>query len=580
MKKYKDNIISAILATIMSLFIWHNFKVSGNNVIFTLIFIVLLCFFKNNINKLYDKKNKRKNIVVSTISIIFSIVEIVCVSINKDFTLNNVFDKWLLLNFIGYFITAYSIISIIYSRIESYNINNHNIDNKYIKSEKSLIIGCALLIFVAWIPYFIAYYPGIISSDSYSQIQQVLGDIALNNHHPIFHTAIIGIFINIGLMIFNNINIAVALYTLFQMIVLSILYSYVIRFLRKNKVPLYVRILVLLYYMLYPINSTYSVIMWKDILFSGIFPIFTIYCIKLVFNTDEFLHSKKNIILFIIVSLLTIYSRHNGYYVAVITFFVFLIVMRKYWKKLLLIFVSIIVLNIGINYCLYNIIKVNKGSIAEAMSIPLQQIARTIKNNNDIDNETKARVNNFFIEENIWEKYQPTSSDSVKFKLNSKYFEDNKIEFVKLWIKLFIKHPKDYIEATISNSYGYYYIEANNSVLGIYNNIENKYNIKLNPTEDNKSYKTFIKLVEEKNLPVISIMFSIGTAFWVTIILLGYKIYKKKYKYILVYLPILILWLTCVASPVYNELRYAYPLFTTLPIFICLNYMKNKEKLE
>lgn len=583
MKKYRDNIISIILSIIMVMFIWHNFKVSGNNIVFTFIFAILLYFFKTNIKRIYNVNNKRKTRTIVCISLLFSIIEIICISINKDYTLNNVINKWLILDFCGYFITAFTIISIIFDRFENYKYEgNKNEINHYkiLKNEKFLIIICALLMFVAWMPYFVTYYPGIVSSDSYSQIQQVLGDIPLNNHHPIFHTGIIGIFINVGLNIFNNINTAIALYTLFQMIVLSILYSFVIKYLRKNNVPFYIRVLVLLYYMFYPINATYSVIMWKDILFSAIFPIFIIYCIRLVFNTETFLKSKKNIFLLIIISLLMIYARHNGYYVAIITFIALIIVMRKYWKKLIPILACIIILNTGINYFIYNIINVKKGSIAEAMSVPLQQIARTIKNNNDIDEDVKIRFNNFFIEENIWEKYQPISSDAVKFKLNSKYFEDNKVEFAKIWIKLFIKHPKDYIEATLSNSYGYYYIEANNSVLGIYDNIDNNYNINLNPKEDNGFYKLFISLVEGKKLPVVSILFSIGTGFWIIIVLLGYKIYKKQYKFILIYLPILILWLTCVASPVYNELRYAYPIFTTLPIFICLNYVKDKEKME
>ena len=71
-------------------------------------------------------------------------------------------------------------------------------------------------------------------------------------------------------------------------------------------------------------------------------------------------------------------------------------------------------------------------------------------------------------------------------------------------------------------------------------------------------------------------LFSVGFIFWVIIVCLGYKIYKKEYKYILVYLPIGILWLTLIASPVFCEFRYAYPLFTTLPLLISLNFTKKE----
>ena len=76
-----------------------------------------------------------------------------------------------------------------------------------LKNDALVTLFCIGIIFISWIPYFIIYYPGIISPDSYSQIQQVFGDLALNDHHPILHTAIIGFFVRIGVMIFKNINI-------------------------------------------------------------------------------------------------------------------------------------------------------------------------------------------------------------------------------------------------------------------------------------------------------------------------------------------------------------------------------------
>ena len=67
--------------------------------------------------------------------------------------------------------------------------------------------------------------------------------------------------------------------------------------------------------------------------------------------------------------------------------------------------------------------------------------------------------------ENVWEDYNPILSDPVKFNFNNEYFSENKSEFISIWLKLFVKYPKDYIEAFISNSYGYYYPEVRNSVV-------------------------------------------------------------------------------------------------------------------
>ena len=85
---------------------------------------------------------------------------------------------------------------------------------------------------------------------------------------------------------------------------------------------------------------------------------------------------------------------------------------------------------------------------------------------------------------------------------------------------MFITYPKDYIEAVIANSYGYYYPEAENSVLGIYN-VDNKHEIIQKPEENNKVYEVFVKIVQKRNIPIISMMFSIGFEFWIILTCLG-----------------------------------------------------------
>ena len=86
-------------------------------------------------------------------------------------------------------------------------------------------------------------------------------------------------------------------------------------------------------------------------------------------------------------------------------------------------------------------------------------------------------------------------------------------------------------------------------------------------------------LIERRDIPLLSMCFSIGTAFWITVVCLGYKILQKEYKHIVSYLIIFILWLTIVASPVFCEYRYAYPMFTILPLYISLNFIKEEGKI-
>lgn len=575
MKKYRNNIIAIILSLILVVFIWHKFLVSGNSIIFILIFMSNYYFLK----KVIDNENKRKLIVSSIIAIAFAIIEIICTSINIDYTLNHI-DKWAPVNFLGYAILAWSIISTIYTIFEKQDLKNEpiKIENISILSDTkiSFLINI-ILILLAWIPYFLRYYPGLLTADSCAQMMQALGMSALSNHHPIFHTGLIALFVNLGKVVFGNINAGVAVYIIFQMIMMAVMFSAVLYYASKKDVPILIRLIMLLYYMFYPINALFSVTMWKDVLFAGIVPIFIILCTELIFNTDEFLSKKRNIIAYMIISILVFFMRNNGLYIVVLSMPFIAIVLRKYWKKVVPMFLGIIIIYFGLKTIIFTALNVKNGSVAEMLSIPLQQVARVQKYHGDeLDEYTKEQINSFFKCENIGEKYNPILSDPVKAELNVTYFSENKGEFINLWLKLLKGYFKDYVESFISNSYGYYYPEACHWVAN--RTMEtNNLGLEQTPIIYGIIVSKVDSLIERRDIPLLSMCFSIGTAFWLIVICLGYKILKQEYKNILIYLPIFILWLTIVASPVFCEYRYAYPLFTTLPLYIALNFIKRKE---
>lgn len=575
MKKYKNNIIAIILSLILVIFIWHKFLVSGNSVIFILIFMASYYFLK----RVVDNENKRKLIVSSIIGITFAIVEVICTSINIDYTLNH-FDKWTIVNLLGYAILAWSIISTLYDILEKQKLENEPIKIGKISilsdTKISFLIN-VILILVAWIPYFLRYYPGLLTADSCAQMAQALGVAELSNHHPIFHTGLIALFVNLGKIIFGNVNAGVAVYIVFQMIMMAVMFATVLHYASKKNVPILVRAIILLYYMFYPINGLFGVTMWKDVLFAGIVPIFIILCVELIFNTDEFVSKKRNIVIYMLISILVFFMRNNGMYIVVLTMPFIAIVLRKYWKKVVPMFLGIIIIYLGLKSIIFSTLNVKNGSIAEMLSIPLQQIARVQKYHEDeLDEYTKEEINSFFNCTNIGEKYNPILSDPVKAELNVSYFNENKGEFIKLWLQLLREYFKDYVESFISNSYGYYYPEASHWVAN--RTMEpNNMGLEQTPLIESKLVSKVDSLIERRDIPLLSMCFSIGTAFWLIAICLGYKILKQEYKNILIYLPICILWLTIVASPVFCEYRYAYPLFTTLPLYIALNFIKRKE---
>ena len=577
----KKNLLAIILATIAIFFIRNKFLIDGNTIIFVIVFFAFFTFFKKTI----DNEYKRKFYITITIAIAFSITEIICNSINIDYTLNNIINSNYILNFIGYTILLWSTISLIYSIMlnNKNNITDTNdklskIGNVLFESKWSFIIN-TILIFLAWIPYFLRYFPGLMTADSCSQVLQSMGIYELTNHHPIVHTGIISIFINFGNNIIKNINIGVCLYTLFQMITMAMMFSVVLKYLSKRHIPYKVRTICLLYYMCYPINALFSVIMWKDILFSGIIPIYIICNIELLYNKEEFFNNKKKIIHYVIVSLLVMYLRNNGLYVVLLTLPLILISLKKYLKKAIALILTILLAYLIIKSAIFNIFNVKKGSVGEMLSIPLQQIARVKKyHKEELDIELQNQINKFFLCDNIEEKYNPVLSDPVKAELNNEYFAENKSEFIKLWLKLLKNYTKDYIESFLSNSYGYYYPEAKHWVANRTVE-ENDLGIVQTPIIEGRVISKIDSYIEKRDIPLISMFFSVGISFWVIIFSLGYELLLRNYKMTIPYATIFILWLTIVASPVFCEYRYAYPMFTALPMFIGMNFIKNKNQV-
>ena len=106
---------------------------------------------------------------------------------------------------------------------------------------------------------------------------------------------------------------------------------------------------------------------------------------------------------------------------------------------------------------------IENGNIGEALSIPLQQFARVMKYNELTDQEEKEIMNYTNLsKEQIINGYTPTLSDPIKGYFNEEYFSNNKLEFIKLYLKLAIKYPKDTLLAFIFNNYGYYAPNRNN----------------------------------------------------------------------------------------------------------------------
>ena len=289
------------------------YSFTGNSIFWAILFILIYWLF-NRISKI---ENRRVKIFAALLAMILTVFEIIGNTIDSYLDLSGILENQItimksIIKGLGYFILLYIVIANIFIKIEEKKFLKGN--NKYFTSNKRTFFGIWALIFIAWVPYFLNYYPGVITPDSMQQICQSLGIFNVTNHHPVFHTFFISIVMNIG-KILGNYNLGVAIYSCMQMLVTSAIFSFAIYYMAKRGVDKRFRILTLLFYAFYPINSLYSITMWKDIPFAVVMLIFTIMITEIAVNKERFMESNKKIALLIISMILVILFRNNGFYV-------------------------------------------------------------------------------------------------------------------------------------------------------------------------------------------------------------------------------------------------------------------------
>lgn len=558
-------------------------SLQGNGVVS----VVLFFFFAIIINKVLDfEKDKRRIICVSVLSILFSGFMVVGYGIDAYLDLSGVISSFraffkVLFAFMGYFIIFYNAITLLFIKILPKIAEVKNKEMKYFTANKRTFFIVMLGLFVLWIPYLLKFYPGIVSPDSMDQIFQSLGLNLLTTHHPIIHTFFISIAMNIGTKLFGSYEAGILIYSIGQMLLTAASFSFIIHYMSKKNIGNIFRIVALAFFAFYPVFPMYAVTMWKDIPFSLSIVFFIICLIEIATNKDNFLNSIKKNILFVISIITMMIFKNTGLYIFILTIPFIFIFAKAYRKRVLIIAVICIVF-----YSLYNgpflkIMNIQKGSSSEMLSIPLQQLARTVRDRGSELSEEELEIIHEYIElDDIGESYNPISSDPIKFNVNKKAFEEDKGSFVKIWISLFFKFPVEYVEAFLCNNYGYWYPETTNSIVWPDDHIEyQEVTITQDPKIDGKVINFLSELPENRDLVVISMIFSIGFCFWLILILFIYAIYKKRYNVLLIYIPIIIVWLTCLASPVYCEYRYFYSGFLSITLLLAIT-VKEEYKVK
>lgn len=572
----------------LSLFaIMHLCGMTTKNPIAILLFIVFLYIFSRlHTPRTESKISSADPWIAGGISGLFSIFTI---SARYQIILNGLENKLfcsiiILFSFIGFIIIFYYLMIWLFQITENINIEGTYYAPVWIP------IATIVICMLCWMPYFLYEYPGVMTPDSINQYSQVKGVYELSNHHSIIHTMMIAFFCEIGTKISGTATFGIALYSLFQMLLMAITAALVVRTLQYAKVKNVFIAITIGFYALIPYNGVLAVTMWKDIPFTCFFTIFTVCLVRFMLRPNATnavggrTKLKKSeyftlVIPYIVSGIMISLLRTNGWYAFCVSLPFIFLVYRNSWKALLLMNAIIISIVIFIKVPFMYIYEIKQADFAESISIPVQQLARTVVDNGKLNQDQLDYLNKIMDVSKVPAVYQPDVSDNIKNLIRQtgiSYLENNKKEFFEKWFAIGLQNKKSYFDAFVAQTNGYWYPDIEYEVGladGIYNN---SFGLSWQPVISGgaivKIREILFKL--QDMIPLYGMLWSIGGMFWMLLITSSISLRNGKISHALVSLPLIMMTLTlCIAAPVAGEFRYAYPLFYALPLTMLVPFI-------
>lgn len=428
----------------------------------------------------------------------------------------------------------------------------------------SLYLLICMLLIAAWLPTYYLNFPGILFGDSYNMIYQALGMETLSTHHPLIYVLLL----KLAIHIMDTPDHAIIFCMAVSVVVNAVVLSYCIFYMMKSRWDSRVIGITIGLFMFYPSIQLFVFTISKDSFFASFVGMFTTVLVDVIRKTRL---SKKQACMLAVSALGVVLFRKNGLYLVLFTLMGLLFlktIQKKEKRKIIMICAGALLCNCLFETAAVRCFAVAKGSEREMLSLPLQQMARICKNVSTLSPQLREVIN-FYFEEgvDIGEEYYPFISDNVKKHFSEKNYSQNKLGIFKLAAQLFILYPKESLEAYMCQSYGYWYPTQVNWFGVTKKKSVQTYNTYISNHEYPDTVD-FVYFADIKNYPVITCFTSNGLLFWMLLCIFFYLVYLKEFRFLIVLIPIATVWLTSVASPVWNEHRYVLSLYTVIPVVI------------
>lgn len=397
------------------------------------------------------------------------------------------------------------------------------------------------------------------------------GDILLNNHHPVLHTLLLGVFLKLGEDV-GSYFFGMELYSILQSLAFATTLTFILLKLREYGLPSKLQKVVFVLFAFFPLFPLWGMTLMKDTLFTIALSLTTI----LIYDSFRYPENfgKKRYVALVLVLFLLMAIRNNGFYLT-LALLPFVIIHFRKDKRFLVKIVSVLLIpmlifKIGYSGILFSSLGIREGSPREMLSVPFQQTARYITEYEDeITPEEEDAIltvlgNHEKSLEDIAKIYVPDRSDNVKGIYNKYAETDDLVNYFKVWFSQLTKHPLVYVEAFLNLNYSWFCFDAEWDII-YYNGVTDETVPEYFKGLDNsKAFSDERDILEEiintiDQIPIVNCFFEFSFYTWLYVIVFIAMLIRKRHKDLLACLPLFVNYAICFVGPV-AYMRYALPM--------------------
>lgn len=454
------------------------------------------------------------------------------------------------------------------------------------------IITLWCLVTAFWIPYFVAYFPGVYWYDTSWQLMEYYDpSVPFTDHHPFMMTYLYVGFAHIGKALFNNAIYGLYLLVLVQSLLSTLAIACTVCYTGKFNTPWKCRFFIAAFLTLFPIIPMMSMSLAKDTFNTPFFVFFSIAFCELWRTQGEILKSVSFNVFFILDVLAVSLTKKTGMYIIVLALLLLACFVVKHWSckiaTIVLGSVPYLVVGIIVPTFILPALHIAPGESNEILAVPMQQVANVVHDHKDdlsaaeID---KIQQTYHMDIDQLQGAYCWYKADPIK---GQELSSEDVHALITTWMKQLVRHPGDMIAGWGGLSVAWFSFnvasgeEQDLSMMLPINNSKHHYqNIEQYiPWTDNTKAGNAIGRFYADTLsatPIFNIIWQ--KAFWATILpcaimFLILRSKKNKLNLLMLNLPMFITMLVLFAGPISTHTeatRYVLPMLYIIPLFLSL----------